>query len=264
MSSLEEIEFMDMQSMEYSRVEREDINLCRREAESLTVVIGAACSDGIVMIADKKLTNTIGGMDEIPGIKIHGDLEHILMGYTGAVKMFDIFRKNVVGDVITTRDFVERYKYANVVRTMSTLIKEFNESIGRQHSVFEMLIGKHIGRYSELHYIDTAGKSTKLDYKAIGIGKCIADMFCKKLIESIQGRPKIEEFVKAAYVAITYMERFCVGMGVGIGEDIPKIKYLYYNQPTDYEEIPSVFTEECKNHANDELRKMTEAFEALK
>jgi len=53
-------------------------------------------------------------------------------------------------------------------------------------------------------------------------------------------------------------------MGVGIGEDIPKIKYLYNNQRNDYEEIPSVFTEECKNHANDELRKMTEAFEALK
>jgi 20S proteasome alpha/beta subunit len=168
---------MDMQSMEYPHVRYEDINLCRHIFEDcLTVVIGAVCSDGIVLIADKKLMNTIGGKDEDAGIKIHGDLKHILMGYTGNVKMFDIFRKYVVGDVITTRDF-PRYKHDNVVQTMCTVIKEFNNSIGRQYSVFELLIAEHIGRQSQLHYIDTGGKSTRLDYKAIGSGKQIADMF---------------------------------------------------------------------------------------
>jgi 20S proteasome alpha/beta subunit len=262
-SSLEEIEFMDIQSMEYPRIE-DDQNICNYsyQPHPLTVVIGAVCLEGIVLIADKKLTNTIGEKHENPGIKIYGELEHILIGYTGAVN-FDTFRKHVVGDVITTRAFVERYKYDNVVQTMSTLIKEFNDSIGRQHSVFEMLIAKHIGEHSQLHHIDIIGKDIKLDHKAIGIGKDITDIFCKKIIEDGR-RPKIKEFVKAAYIAIMYMERFCPGMGVGVGEDIPKIKYLYHNQPTDYEEIPSVFTEECKNQANDELRKMTEAFEALK
>ena len=73
--------------------------------------------------------------------------------------MFDIFRKYIVGDVITTRDSVERYKHDNVVQTMSTLLKEFNESIGRQHSTFEMLVGKHTGYHSELHHIDIGGQS---------------------------------------------------------------------------------------------------------
>ena len=163
--------------------------------------------------------------------------------------------------MLTTRNHVECYKYTNVVETMSNLIKEFNLSIGRQHSLFETLIAKHMREDSELYHVDVNGKATKLDYKAIGIGKDIADVFCKKLI--LNGRPKIKEFVKNAYTAITYMERFCLGMGVGIGGDIPKIKYLY-NEDDDYEEIRSPFIEECKNHANDELSKMTEAFEALK
>jgi 20S proteasome alpha/beta subunit len=94
------------------------------------VVFGAVCLDGIVLIADRKLTNTIGGKDDA-GIKIHGDLEHILMGYTGAVKMFDIFRKYVVGDVIITRADEERYKYDNVLDTMSTLVKELNLLINK-------------------------------------------------------------------------------------------------------------------------------------
>ena len=73
----------------------------------------------------------------------------------------------------------------------------------------------------------------------IGIGKHIADIFCKKIIHDEQ--LKMREFVKRAYIAIMYMERFCPGMGVGIGEDIPKIKYLYNNQEMDCEEIKSEF-----------------------
>jgi histone deacetylase complex regulatory component SIN3 len=53
------------------------------------------------------------------------------MGYTGAVKMFDIFRKHVVGDVIITRADEERYKYDNVLDTMSTLVKELNLLINK-------------------------------------------------------------------------------------------------------------------------------------
>lgn len=239
-------------------------NICNYSIQPhpLTVVIGAVCQEGIVLIADKKLTNTLGGKDENPGIKIYGDLQHILMGYSGNVKMFDIFRKHVVGDVITTRDYVERYRYDSVVKTMSTLVYEFNVSIGRQYSLFEILIAKHMRELSELHHVDVNGNSTKLEYKAIGIGKDIADIFCKKIIRG--GRPKIKEFVKTAYTAILYMERFCVGMGIGIGEDIPKIKYLYYNLEDDSEEIRSPFSEECKDHAKNELRKMTESFDALK
>jgi 20S proteasome alpha/beta subunit len=118
--SLEEIEFMDIQSMGCSPVEYDHRNKSSysEQSHALTVVIGAVCQDGIVLAADKKITNTVGGKDENDGIKIYGDLGHILIGYTGAVKLFDIFRKHVVGDVITTRNRVERYRYANVVETI--------------------------------------------------------------------------------------------------------------------------------------------------
>jgi histone deacetylase complex regulatory component SIN3 len=53
------------------------------------------------------------------------------MGYTGAVKMFDIFRKHVVGDVIITRADEERYNYDSVLDTMSTLVKELNLLINK-------------------------------------------------------------------------------------------------------------------------------------
>jgi hypothetical protein len=77
MSSVEEIEFADIQNMEYPLRRNENKNICNSysyEPYSLTVVFGAVCLDGIVLIADRKLTNTIGGKDDA-GIKIHGDLE---------------------------------------------------------------------------------------------------------------------------------------------------------------------------------------------
>jgi 20S proteasome alpha/beta subunit len=41
---------------------------------ALTVVIGAVCQEGIVLVADKRITNTVGGKDENDRIKIYGDL----------------------------------------------------------------------------------------------------------------------------------------------------------------------------------------------
>jgi hypothetical protein len=55
--------------------------------------------------------------------------------------------------------------YDNVLDTISTLLKEFNDSIGRQHCMFEMLVAKHRGVNSELYHIDISGKTDKIKYK---------------------------------------------------------------------------------------------------
>jgi hypothetical protein len=85
-SSLEEIEFMDIQSMcppvEYDHRNKSSYS---EQPHALTVVIGAVCQEGIVLVADNKITNAVGGKDENDRIKIYGDLGHILIGYTGAL-----------------------------------------------------------------------------------------------------------------------------------------------------------------------------------
>ena len=57
----------------------------------MTVIIGAKCSDGIILIADKRLTRKNGKV--IYNEKIFGDLAHFLIGYSGDTEMFDIFRR---------------------------------------------------------------------------------------------------------------------------------------------------------------------------
>jgi hypothetical protein len=57
---------------------------CLREPPMLTVCIGAKCSDGPVLIADRKLTDTYGGQPQFRR-KIFGDIEHVLTAYAGSV-----------------------------------------------------------------------------------------------------------------------------------------------------------------------------------
>jgi len=51
----------------------ENIYICLREPPLMTVIIGGKCSDGVALIADKKLTNIFGGTPEFRH-KIYGDL----------------------------------------------------------------------------------------------------------------------------------------------------------------------------------------------
>lgn len=86
-----------------------DTYQCLMKPPVLTVVIGAKCSDGIVLIADTKFTDMTGGNTD-HGRKIFGDIEHFLVTYSGTEYAFDIFRKYIVGDVRLPEDEQNRYE----------------------------------------------------------------------------------------------------------------------------------------------------------
>ena len=76
---------------------RENIYACLSEPRILTVIIGAKCSDGVIFVTDKKLTNIYGGKPQFKD-KIFGDLAHFPMAYTGLEEVFHVFRKAVIGE----------------------------------------------------------------------------------------------------------------------------------------------------------------------
>lgn len=77
---------------------REGIYYSFRKPPLLTVVIGGSCSDGIALIADKKVSSLSGRVLRFEE-KIRGDLAHILIGYAGSLNMFFfvIMRKRIQG-----------------------------------------------------------------------------------------------------------------------------------------------------------------------
>ena len=194
--------FLEITKFDLSALPREKIYACLREPPILTVVIGAKCSDGIAMIADKKLTDLSGGDPQFRD-KIRGDLGHILMGYTGLEGMFDIFRKSVVGDVQLMFPS-NPYTFDNIMSRCSAPIGLLNTISSRPEFSIELLIAKHQKKASDLYHFGVNGNYNTVDYIAIGSGKEVADMLCKPLSFK---EMTMKNFIKDAYFAIMYMEQ---------------------------------------------------------
>lgn len=210
--------------------------------------------DGIVLVADKKMTAEDGSFTYCD--KIFGDLFHILIGYTGWERTFDIFRKYIVGDLVINRDTKDFYTFNNYISTASKSIKRFNKLVvDKPKHRFEVLIAKHQQKNSELYYINVDGTATEIPYKAIGSGQKTADMHCDKLDHK---NITIKDFAKRAYFSILYMDKFYPDLGVGIKEDdFPIIRYLEYDKERD-REAPSEDKFECRDYAINKLKEWNE------
>lgn len=235
---------------------------CLMKPPILTVIIGAKCSDGIVLVADTKFTDITGGQTK-HARKIFGDLAHFLVAYSGTENAFDIFRKYIVGDVIIPDDNNEPYTkkpytYMNIVANSTALVKHFNTVINNPEFSFSMLVAAHNYENSNLYYVSANGETYKLDYQAIGSGQDCADMFCK----SIQSKEtKMHDFAKRACVAIEYMNQCRPDLYVGLESNgMPMIRFLDYHKEWDEEPTPDQMRE-FKEYTAD---KMTDFDKSLK
>jgi len=227
----------------------------------MTVVIGAKCSDGIVLIADRKLTGKNGEVRYCE--KVVGDLAHVLIGYTGDAQMFDIFRRYTAGDLIIERDGAKRYDLDNLLSKVSNSIRMFNKLVDCKP--FKVLMVSHHEKPLELYHIDEFGNHEKVShgYMAIGSGTEIANMFCEGLDHA---NMTMSEFIKHAYLAIMCMNSYFPSFGVGVElGGVPTVVYLHYN--AEWDKRPATDSpqdiEECKKYVNQRLVRFKQVFESI-
>jgi 20S proteasome alpha/beta subunit len=245
-----------------------DTYLCLPKSPTLTVIIGAKCSDGVVIVADTKYTDMRGGQT-MHGRKIFGDLAHFLVAYSGTEYAFDVFRKYIVGDVQIPEDesdphaktlyYTEKpYTDKNIVSNASKLVKHFNNIIRNPGFEFDMLVATHDWGNSQLHHIDKSGDPYIRNYQSIGSGQDCVDMFCKNISYN---ETTMYDFTKRAYVAIEYMNQCRPDLFVGLEPNgTPMIRFLDYKKEWD-KEPQSDQLKELKEYATN---KMTEFDKSLK
>jgi hypothetical protein len=74
----------------------------------------------------------------------------------------------------------------------------------------------------------------------------------------------MKDFIKQAYLAIMFMDKYCPELGVSVEADgIPNIRYLYYNTEWDLEPTQQDI-EWYKEYVNDRLGQIRETFERIK
>lgn len=240
------------------------------EPPILTVIIGARCSDGVVLVADTKFTDMTGGKTE-HGRKIFGDIEHFLVAYSGTEYAFDIFRKYIVGDVRLPEDdngpymknlhYTEKpYTNKNIVSNASALAKHFNRVIKNPGFGFGMLVATHDWEDSRLRYIDNNGDVFIRDYQSIGSGQDCAHMFCRSVQHS---ETTMYDFTKRACVAIEYMNQCRPDLYVGLEPDgMPMIRFLDYRKEWDEEPQPGQL-KEFKEYATNKISEFDKSLKSL-
>jgi hypothetical protein len=93
------------------------------------LVLGAKCSNGVTIIADTKIT---GHEDTFFGHqpKLFGELTNTIFGCAGTKDMVQLFRKYVLGDVISLRDSLEKYTDKNLMDNLKKIMLCLSELIG--------------------------------------------------------------------------------------------------------------------------------------
>ena len=223
------------------------------------MIIGAKCSDGIVLVADRKFTTEFDESVRYD-TKLFGDLSHVIMGYTGKENIFKIFRKCIVGDVIINRDSMDNnYTFKDLISKMAQLVKEINQNLSQPNAYasFQISVAKHAFKNSVLYYINSDGTTKRVqNYMSIGSGQDVANEFCSHLIHK---EITMKEFTKHAYLAIERMNnipRLRVGIEKG---KTPAIRYLDYNSEND-KEPSQVEIKECQTYVENEMKKFNDAF----
>jgi 20S proteasome alpha/beta subunit len=212
----------------------------------MTLIIGAKCKDGVVLVADKKI---VEGTDITSGEKINILPLGIVVAGAGTGEVIDKFNERIpfVLDERKRLNYEElREKSPDVniddvpfyfrpyefLEDCEGLIFQLFEKYKRQIQV--LVAGSNIGE-AELNYIDSEGflSSKRRTYMSIGSGSAYANFLLKKLWEEKKGDFTMNEMAKISKFIINLVENIKIDRFVGNGVQIVFVP----NLPNNYEKL---------------------------
>jgi 20S proteasome alpha/beta subunit len=164
----------------------------------MTYILGAKCSDGVVLVADRKI---IDGDDTVGyGDKLFMHDFPIVQGGAGSLDLFDKFRYESYLEAMKYKDNINWLSYIDDVEDIT---RKLNKRYGDER--FEVIIAGPI-RHPEdvvprLYYIPPSGLSKQIHrYKVIGSGEPYGSIFLgtfwrKKSPQSMQDVAELGYFI---------------------------------------------------------------------
>jgi 20S proteasome alpha/beta subunit len=209
---------------------------------SMTYALGMKCTNGVILITDRKLTFGHGAEPEYID-KIQGDISGVLWACAGAVSEFEIFRRDI-------KDFVQIKKSRNEIITIDGFIKKLSqttyeifEKYRYDYGGFEVLVGisgktsgdgkSWLGLILESGLIEPVNR-----YKAIGSGAPFGSVFVQEKWKQMNGMITMDKAAELGYLVIKYIERLELDDAVGLGKfKHPQMRFIPDNEqdygPTD-------------------------------
>ncbi len=190
----------------------------------MTFILGAKCSDGVVMVGDRRISSSDGSYRGL-GDKIFYNMEGVVWGAAGALNYFESFKERVrvaitdKGGQIPARHFLPLVEgvHGDMIRTYGPYF--INQ--------FAILIAVRTGADSALYVVDgIGGHSLVSEYHTIGSGSPYAELFLKKLWKKEMGMKQVAEL---GYFLIKLVERYELEATVGVETGHPQIWFLPNN-----------------------------------
>jgi 20S proteasome alpha/beta subunit len=194
----------------------------------MTFILGSRCSDGVILIADRKVTLSDGELGfDFDRDKLFGILSHIVLGSSGSTDSFELFRLNAMSYVRTNVVPID-----DIVLKLSELTHNINKKYEwRYDTDFDVLIAmQYKDRMSSLTYVSSNGLPHPVNkYHTSGSGSKYAKIFLQKIWNENMTMKQVAE---VGYFIIKYIEEFELDLSVGVGYKRPQIWFL----PDKYEE----------------------------
>ena len=211
--------------------------------KDMTYILGSMCSDGVVLVGDRKITLGDGTTHEYED-KLFMDTPWMVVGSSGTLGLFEKFREMLTA-------YISSPKYDGNIPALTIRIenitRELNESyrevLGGQ--VFDVLIGIKTNINAILRHILPFGFAEGVrKYKVIGHGEPYGSFFLKRWWRRDMNMLEVAEL---GLFIIRYIQEFELDNSVGIGEEHPQV-WLIPNTP-----IPTGATPEQQKLASPQL-----------
>ena len=224
----------------------------------MTYVLGVRCVNGVVLIADRKLTINGGASAEYTD-KIQGDIRGVLWANAGASGTFELFRCYM-------RDFIQTNPNITIdrfVTKLSEVTHQLFEDYKYYYGDYEVLVTvsgtKSADGRSSLKHIFENGKIEPVPrFCAIGGGAPYGLVYIKELYDEYP-TVTMNQAAEMGFFIIKYIEKYqldsTVGLGTNFKNKYPQIHFI----PDDRHDYPAKekLLKQMEESVNDRLNRVT-------
>jgi 20S proteasome alpha/beta subunit len=193
----------------------------RKRAREMTYILGSRCSDGVVVVADRKFTVDYGS-SYLYDTKLVHEMGGIVVCFSGNRGVFELFQTEIRNHVM--KESGGSIEHDPFVLKTSEIIERLNKRFYGSENKFDALIA--LGNQpSSLKYFYSDGRmETVTTCKAIGAATPYGSVFLNRFWSSSMNMYQVAEL---GYFIIKYIETAELDLSVGVAEGgHPQIWFL--------------------------------------
>jgi len=190
----------------------------------MTYILGSVCTDGVVLVADRKILLEGGTIHEYED-KLFVCVPWMIVGSSGILGLFEKFRDRLTS-YLGSSEYSDNANVYNLTNEIENLTRELNNDYfevlrGRD---FDVLLGIQATTEAVLKYIHPSGFAVGVRrYKVIGHGEPYGSFFLKYWWHKNMTMLEVAEL---GFFIVKCIQEFELDNTVGIGKGYPQIMLI--------------------------------------